>query len=289
MFAIAVEQGQYKTYTLSDSATKTSLEVIPERGGIVARWRVQGQDIFYLDEARLTDPALTVRGGIPILFPLCGNLPDNTYTHHGQPYTLKQHGFARELPWTVVDQSVGDRASLSLSLTSNDRTHAVYPFDFELTFTYTLDGNQLIAHQRYTNHSDEPMPFSAGFHPYFQVLDKTQLEVDIPADRLLDQPTKSEHPFSGKFDFEQDEIDVAFTNLSRQSASITDRAQGLRLTLTQSDEFSIIVFWTVKGKPFYCLEPWTAGRNAMNTGDRLIHLGPGASMETTFTLTAEFI
>ncbi len=255
----------------------------------MARWRVQGQDIFYLDEARLTDPALTVRGGIPILFPLCGNLPDNTYTHHGQPYTLKQHGFARELPWTVVDQSVGDRASLSLSLTSNDRTHAVYPFDFELTFTYTLDGNQLIAHQRYTNHSDEPMPFSAGFHPYFQVLDKTQLEVDIPADRLLDQPTKSEHPFSGKFDFEQDEIDVAFTNLSRQSASITDRAQGLRLTLTQSDEFSIIVFWTVKGKPFYCLEPWTAGRNAMNTGDRLIHLGPGASMETTFTLTAEFI
>lgn len=289
MFAIAVEQGQYKTYTLSDQTTKTSLEVIPERGGIVTRWRVQGQEIFYLDAARLTDPTLTVRGGIPILFPICGNLPDNTYTHNGQSYTLKQHGFARELPWEVVDQATDDRASITLSLTSNDQTRAVYPFDFQLLFTYTLEGNKLIAHQRYVNYSDSPMPFSAGFHPYFQVVNKAQLEVDIPADRLLDQPTKIEHPFDGTFDFERDEIDVAFTNLSRHSASITDRAQGLRLTLTQSDEFSIIVFWTVKGKPFYCLEPWTAGRNALNTGDRLLSLAPGASLETVFSLTADFL
>lgn len=286
MFAIAVEQGQYKIYTLLNHATNTSLQIIPERGGIVTRWRVQGQEIFYLDEARLTDPALTVRGGIPILFPICGNLVDNTYTHNGQPYTLKQHGFARELPWTVVDQAT-DRGSLTLSLTSNDQTRAVYPFDFQLLFTYTLDGNKLIVHQRYENHSDVPMPFSAGFHPYFQVLDKTQLEVDIPASHLLDQPTKTTRPFNGIFDFEQDEIDVAFIELSSQSASVTDRAQGLRLMLTQSDEFSIMVFWTVKGKPFYCLEPWTAGRNAMNTGDRLIHLKPGASLETAFTLAVE--
>ena len=289
MFAIAVEQSQYKIYTLSDAETKTSLEVIPERGGIVTRWRVQGQDIFYLDEARLTDPTLTVRGGIPILFPICGNLPDNTYTHNGQTYTLKQHGFARELPWKVVDQATGDRASLAVSLTSNDQTRAGYPFDFELVFTYMLDGNNLSVHQRYTNHSDEPMPFSAGFHPYFQVLDKTQLAVDIPADHLLDQRAKATMPFDGTFDFEQDEIDVAFTELSHHVSSVTDRAQGLRLTLTQSDDFSVLVFWTVKGKPFYCLEPWTAGRNAMNTGDRLLSLAPGASLETVFTLTAEFL
>ncbi|MBW4469467.1 MAG: aldose epimerase [Stenomitos rutilans HA7619-LM2] len=289
MFAIAVEQGQYKTYTLLNQATNTSLQIIPERGGIVTRWRVQGQEIFYLDEARLTDPTLTVRGGIPILFPICGNLPENTYTYNGQSYTLKQHGFARELPWEVVDQATDDRGSLTLSLTSNDQTRAVYPFDFRLLFTYTLDGNKLIVHQQYENHSDVAMPFSAGFHPYFSVLDKTQLEVDIPATHLLDQPTKVIRPFNGIFDFEQDEIDVAFTELSSQTARVTDRAQDLRLTLTQNDEFSIMVFWTVKGKPFYCLEPWTAGRNAMNTGDRLIHLAPGASLETTFTLAVETV
>ena len=51
----------------------------------------------------------------------------------------------------------------------------------------------------------------------------------------------------------------------------------------------MIVFWTVKGKPFYCLEPWTAGRNALNTGERLLSLAPGDSLETVFSLTADFL
>jgi|SRR5579883_205531 len=289
MTAITIQQGQYKTYTLSDPASNASLAIVPERGGIVTRWQVQGHDILYLDDARFADPALSVRGGIPILFPICGNLPDNTYRYGGQSYTLKQHGFARDLPWTVTDQTTEGRVSLTLSLSSNEQTRAVYPFDFGLDFTYTLDGNRLVAHQRYTNHSDVALPFSAGFHPYFHVTDKTQLQFDLPADYLFDQRVKTDRPFSGTFDFEQDEIDVAFTQLSRHSASVVDRAQGLRLTLTQSEAFSMLVFWTVKGKDFYCLEPWTAGRNAINTGDRLITLAPGASMETTFSLAVDFL
>ncbi len=289
MFAIAVEQGQYKTYTLTDRASQSVLEVVPERGGIVTRWRLQERDILYLDQPRFADPTLSVRGGIPILFPICGNLPDNTYTYNGQPYTLKQHGFARDMPWEVVDQATQDQVSLTLQLTSNDQTRAIYPFDFQLTFTYTLDGNTLNAHQHYTNQSDVSLPFSVGFHPYFPITDKTQLVFDLPSDRLLDQRTHIVRAFDGTFDVEQDEIDVAFRGLARQSASVVDRAQGLRLTLTQSDAFSMMVFWTVKGKDFYCLEPWTAGRNAINTGDRLIHLAPGASMETSFSLRADFL
>ncbi|MFM7450793.1 MAG: aldose epimerase, partial [Leptolyngbyaceae cyanobacterium] len=55
-------------------------------------------------------------------------------------------------------------------------------------------------------------------------------------------------------------------------------------TLTYSPEFSTLVFWTLKGKDFYCLEPWTAPRNALNTGENLLHLAPGASLDITFTL-----
>jgi len=31
---------------------------------------------------------------------------------------------------------------------------------------------------------------------------------------------------------------------------------GLKLTLEYDDHYSTLVFWTVKGKDFYCLEPW---------------------------------
>lgn len=286
MYAIATEARQYQTIVLSDAATQTRLEVVPERGGIVTRWQLNGQDILYLDEARFQDPTLSVRGGIPILFPICGNLPDNTYTYNGQTYTLKQHGFARELLWSVTDQQAdAESARVSLSLSSNAQTLAVYPFEFQLVFTYILQGNTLTLHQRYTNQSNAPMPFSAGFHPYFAVQNKSQLRVQIPSSQYDDNVTKSVQAFSGQFDFELDEIDAAFTELSSRVSSVVDEGRSQRLTLTFSPEFSTLVFWTVKGKPFYCLEPWTAPRNALNTGSHLLHLDPHQSLELKTQLT----
>lgn len=166
MFTVTTEQRQYQTYILTDQEQAALLEVVPERGGIISRWQVQGQEILYLDRERFQDPNLTVRGGIPILFPICGNLPNNTYTYLGQPYQLKQHGFARDLPWQVVHQSTQNQAALTLELTSNAQTLAVYPFDFQLRFTYQIQGRMLSLRQQYTNRSDRPMPFATGLHPY---------------------------------------------------------------------------------------------------------------------------
>jgi galactose mutarotase-like enzyme len=289
VFAIALKQQQYETYILTDQDAQSRLEVVPERGGIITSWSLQGQDILYLDAERFTDPTLSVRGGIPILFPICGNLPDNTYTYNGEHYTLKQHGFARDLPWEVTDQVTNDLVSLTLVLNSNDQTRAVYPFDFQLAFTYQLKGNTLEIQQRYTNHSAEPMPFSTGLHPYFFTSDKTQLEFEIPASQYQDQITKEVHPFPGTFDLSRDEIDVAFRQLSGQSASVTDTGRRLKVTLSYSDLYSTLVFWTVKGKDYYCLEPWSAPRNALNTGEHLTQLPPGASCEASVSLTTTFL
>lgn len=288
MFAIAIDQQQYQTYILSDSSSESRLEVVPQRGGIITRWQVQGEDILYLDAERFADPNLSVRGGIPILFPICGNLPDNTYTYQGKQYTLKQHGFARDMPWEVADQVAQDLVSLTLVLNSNDQTRAVYPFDFQLAFTYELLGDHLDIRQRYTNHSPEPMPFSTGLHPYFHTSDTTQLQFNIPASEYQDQRTKIAHYFNGSFDFDADEIDVAFQKLTSNSASVTDATRRMQLTLEYDNAYSAVVFWTVKGKPYYCLEPWTATRNALNTGENLIYLDPGASLETLVRLSVNF-
>ncbi|MBW4668840.1 MAG: aldose epimerase [Cyanomargarita calcarea GSE-NOS-MK-12-04C] len=289
MFSISLEERQYKTYVLSDESTHSQLEVVPERGGVITKWRVNGQEMFYLDEERFTSPELSVRGGNPILFPICGNLPDNTYTHNDKTYTLKQHGFARELPWEATEQKTQDNAALTVVLNSNESTRAVYPFDFKVAFTYQIQGNSLEVRQEYTNLSSEPMPFSFGFHPYFAVQDKNQLVVEIPSTEYQDNQTKKTEPFNGKFDFNRDEIDAAFGKLSAKSATVTDNSRKLKLTLEYDDIFSTLVFWTVKGKDFYCLEPWSAGRNSLNTGEHLTVLEPGASQTAIFRLTANFL
>lgn len=289
MFAIAIQQQQYKTYILTDQEAQSRLEVVPERGGIITSWSIQGQDILYLDAPRFVDPNLSVRGGIPILFPICGNLPNNTYTYLGKNYTLKQHGFARDLPWEVTNHVTDELASLTLVLKSNDQTRAVYPFDFQLTFTYQLKGNTLEIQQQYTNHSTESMPFSTGLHPYFCTADKTKLKYKIPSTEYQDQITKEVHAFEGSFDLSRDEIDVAFGQLHDQSASVTDQGRQLKVTLNYSQLYSTLVFWTVQGKDYYCLEPWSAPRNALNTGEHLTQLAPGESFEASVQLCAIFL
>ena len=286
MSEIAIAQQQYETYLLSDGNAQVA--VVPERGGIVTSWQIQGQEIFYLDTDRFKDPALSVRGGIPLLFPICGNLPDDTYSLKGQPYKLQQHGFARNLPWHATAQSIANGASLTVTRKSDETTKTGYPFDFQLDFIYTLRGNQLELRYRHTNLSDQPMPFSTGIHPYFAAADKRQLTVELPSREYKIKGSPDAQPFAGQFDFDQDEIDFAFVNLTGPTATVTDRSRNLKLTVTYDNSYSTLVFWAVKGKDFYCLEPWSGPRNAINTGEHILTAAPGATVETMITLTAEF-
>ncbi|NCS47988.1 MAG: aldose epimerase [Microcystis aeruginosa BK11-02] len=278
-FTITQKQNQYLTYCLKDEEADAYLEVVPARGGIITRWQICGEDILYLDRERFKEPNLSVRGGVPILFPICGNLPDNTYQHQGRNYTLKQHGFARDLPWQVSKQSSENAASLTLELNSNEATRQVYPFDFQLIFTYQLQGNSLKIHQKVINLSPEKMPFSIGFHPYFQVTDKTRLSFDIPSSQYLDQRSKTLHSYSGHFDFNLEEIDAAFPQITRHQSSFSDSYHQRQIILGYDDLYTTIVFWTLKDKNYICLEPWSAPRNALNTGEHLTYLEPQSSRE----------
>jgi galactose mutarotase-like enzyme len=288
MFTITKQPQTEPVYVLTDTDAQSSVTIFPDRGGIATSWRVGDRELMYLDADRFTDPSLSVRGGIPILFPICGNLPDNAYSIGDTQYALKQHGFGRELPWTVTHQSTTTDASLTVTLTSNEATLAVYPFDFSVSFTYRLHGGKLVIDQTYTNKSATPMPFSTGLHPYFLAPAKDSLTFEIPSTSYQEKQTGETHAFAGKFDFTQAEIDAAFTNVTGTVATVHDAAQKLTLTMTSSEHYHTIVFWTVVGKDFYCLEPWTAPRNSLNTGIDLLHVAPGETLTTNVTFEATF-
>ena len=289
MFTIYEEAKQYYTYTLADKDANSEIEVVPERGGIITRWRQNGKEILYLDEARYQDPSKTVRGGVPILFPICGNLPNDTFEHRGNAYKLIQHGFGRHLSWKVIEQDVSNCASITLAIASTPETLAVYPFEFEVSYTYQLKGNSLKILQTYTNKSDQEMPFSAGFHPYFQVGDKQKLSVDIPGTKYDDNVSKKTFDFSGEFDYSSAEIDAAFTSISGKTTSFSDRDLKRKITINYSDFFSTLVFWTLNGQDFVCLEPWSTPRNGLNTGKQLNILAPGANYNAEIELICESI
>lgn len=283
MYNISLKQEEYLTYILEDQQYHSRIEIVPERGGIITQWKLQGQDILYLDKERFKNPQLSVRGGIPILFPICGNLPNNIFYYKNQEYQLKQHGFARDLPWEVIGKSTGKSAKIILSLKSNEQTLEVYPFEFELIFSYELNENKLIIEQSYENKSSEEMPFSAGFHPYFVCLDKTKLMLNIPANQYSIKEDEKKYSFDGTLDYSQEEIDIAFTKIDSQTASFTDQKRNLTVSLKYSDFFSTLVFWTLKDKNYICLEPWSSPRNGINTKEQINYLAP----QKTYLATLE--
>lgn len=50
------------------------------------------------------DPAFWGRTA-PVLFPIVGALKDNSYRYEGQTYLMGQHGFARDMDFTLTDQT----------------------------------------------------------------------------------------------------------------------------------------------------------------------------------------
>ena len=68
------------------------IKFCPERGGVITNWVSDGKEILYFDEKRFMDKTKSIRGGIPILFPICGNL-NTSCSVFGKDYLqLTQHG-----------------------------------------------------------------------------------------------------------------------------------------------------------------------------------------------------
>ena len=76
----------------------------------------------------------------PNLFPIIGRLNEYKYNKDGQTYELPQHGFAKDFEFEVAESSATKAVFV---LKSNEETQAMYPYDFILTITYSLEGPEL--------------------------------------------------------------------------------------------------------------------------------------------------
>ena len=102
----------------------------------------------------------------PILFPIVGRLKDKTYTADGKAYEITQHGFGRDLEWQANRES---DTCVSFTLTPNDYTKKMYPWDFKCTVRYTLDGASLKKEHITENCSDSAMYYEVGGHDAYNL------------------------------------------------------------------------------------------------------------------------
>jgi galactose mutarotase-like enzyme len=267
-----------ETVVLEDKSTRARVVVAPSRGGMVTRFEVADAPVLFLDVASLVDETKNVRGGVPVLFPSPGPLAGDRFTRGGRSGAMKQHGFARQRAWSVVEAK--DR-EVTLELASDESTRAQYPWDFVARLRYALSGTTLTIATRIENTSPAPMPFALGFHPYFLVPDASKGRARVPtaATRAFDNVTKKLVDLAGPIDLTAKEVDLHLHDHGATSATLDRGAD--RIVVSADPELGRWVIWTLAGKDFVCLEPWTAPADALNTGEGLLTLAPGEARTLT--------
>ena len=247
--------------------------IVPERGGLITAWRCGERELLYFDQDRFADPSKSVRGGIPVLFPICGNLPGDLFRLDGVDYTLKQHGFARDLPWQL--QLLDDQVGIRLSLRDTELTLAAYPFAFLVEMDVRPVQGALEISITIHNRSAQAMPFSFGLHPYFAVDDLAQTELLGLHDRCLNHLEMAETGTASQLQRLGEGVDF----LCRPAGPVTlvDRSSGRTLQLQHEAPLDLTVIWSEPPRRMVCLEPWTGPRQSLISGDRKLELAAGQS------------
>lgn len=270
-------------FQIEDKTTDSSL-IYDASIGVVISFKVHGREVLYFTENLAPCRSVIDHGGIPILFPVCGSLRNDTYNMGNQSFYMPKHGFAFGVPWNAEVIHKNGEEKIIASLEADKNSLKLYPFIFEVMVVYTLKGTELFIELVFYNKDKNIMPFYAGLHPYFIVGDKKKLLFDINADKYGDDSSGEliEREYNGKIDFDN-VVDFIFKlkDLETHRYSFLDPVKKREILIETSREFKHMVMWTEnKDSCFLCLEPWMAGPDAMNTGEGVVHVKPGSSIKT---------
>lgn len=251
-------------------------------------------------------------GRAPILFPIVGRVKDGVYAHEGRICQIDSpHGFAKSSSFEAECRGT-DRVRFTLR--SSAETRKQFPFDFVLRAEYSLAGSTLRLRFRVENTGTEPMPYSLGGHPGFNVplgegerFEDYRLEFEAEEDpervlldgvflsgRQVPFPLKDRRviPLSWRL-FDDDAI--ILDKIRRHAVSLI--GPGDRRYWTFSfDDFQYLGIWQLprSNASFVSLEPWNGlpdsnspGISELSRKAGIRILPPRAAAEASFQVEFE--
>lgn len=215
------------------------------------------------------DPAFWPKHA-PILFPVIGMTAGGTIRVDGIDHPITKHGFARDLPFDVIEQ--GDD-HVVFALADNEQTRAAWPFAFRLEIGFRLDAATLAVEARIANPAAVPLYAQFGFHPAFawplpfgQARGEHRVVFDrdepgrlraITPDGLI-AATTNDSPLDGRTLPLADALfvhDALVWDPVASDAVTYGAATGPRLRIGFPDTPALGI-WTKPGAAFVCIEPW---------------------------------
>jgi len=267
------KQNPYSHWEYLNRENGDRLRISPEKGGLITEWRCEGKEVLYLDKDRFLKKDKSVRGGIPILFPICGDLPQNCLLFSEAKHQLKQHGFARDMSWEI--NLLEDKSGVALELLDTQETRASFPYKFKIYMEARLKKTSLEIDINIKNRSDILMPFSFGLHPYFNISDFNNIEIKGLHSKCINQINMLEETVEDQI--QRLDKGVDFLSGPSKSVRIIDSSAERCIELEQNSPMDLTVVWTDPPRRMICVEPWTSPRQSLLSGERKIQIGSGSS------------
>lgn len=252
------------------------------------------------------DPAFWKRTS-PVLFPLVGNYRDKESVYQGKTYTMSQHGFARDMDFSVTEEKDQE---IWFALQETPETKEKYPFDFKLSIGYRLENRTVQVIWKVENTNRETMYFSIGGHPAFvcPVPGKgKQTEYALRFD--TEGPVVSSLIGEGGL-LTEEKVEYPLTDQKLQIAEDLFARDALVIEQDQAHEVSLVDptgnayvtvrfdaplfgIWAPKGgkAPFVCIEPWYGRCDRADFSKKLEErewgntLEAGGIFEKSYTIT----
>lgn len=206
----------------------------------------------------------------PVLFPIVGGLRDGKYLHNGRVYSMGQHGFARDMEFTLKSQT---NKEIWFTLKSNEETLEKFPYEFVLELGYELSDSTVIVKWKVNNPSEHEMYFSIGGHPAFRcplaegakqsdyrlMFDANEVKAGILRNGLMSNETadyKLENGYMWITEHLFDNDALVIENNQAHKVSLVKPDGSVYLTV--SFDAPLFGIWSPPGKkaPFVCIEPW---------------------------------
>lgn len=207
----------------------------------------------------------------PVLFPFVGGVNHKEYTAKGNVYSMGQHGFARDMDFTVISETTEE---IWFRFESTPDTLAKYPYEFQLELGYALKERSVSVLWRVINPANETMYFSIGGHPAFMCPIKegtkqTDYLLKIGEGNQVISTDLVEGLASNQqttYQLENGILPVT-ESLFDKDALVIEGNQALQVALLYQNQtpyltvtFDAPLFgiWSPPGKnaPFICIEPW---------------------------------
>jgi aldose 1-epimerase len=264
-------------------ADDSHVVVSPELGGSVQRFTVGDIDVLRRGQP---DRGAMYMASFPMV-PFCNRIEDGQFTWNGrladlgtapevgEPHAI--HGQGWRWRWDVLDS---DDSKVTLSYL---HPAGRWPWRYRATQTLTLEPGRLDQTITLENLSDEPMPYSLGFHPWFERPARITANVDgmwVGDDVFPDRWIEADAFRS--FDVDRADFDNAFTGWDGKA--MIDFGEWRLQMSADTDRLHV---YTPAGHGFFAVEPTGSTPGAFNHPERepLDALDPGATTDRFMRLS----